>query len=66
TLGAATEPVSHRVATLLEPSVPPATRCSRLLAVVMALIVALSVSATVAGVLHLRHEVGEAQGVIPR
>ncbi|MEU1341315.1 M48 family metalloprotease [Streptomyces sp. NPDC005827] len=66
TLGAATEPVSHRVASLLEPSAPSGGAASRRLAVVMALIVALSASATVAGVVHLRHDVGEAQGAIPR
>ncbi|MFG2957951.1 M48 family metalloprotease [Streptomyces sp. NPDC048291] len=65
-LGGATGPVSHRVARLLTPSEPPSAWASRRLAVVTALVVVLSVGATGVGVLHLRHEVGEAQGVIPR
>ncbi|WP_259471646.1 M48 family metalloprotease [Streptomyces shenzhenensis] len=65
TLGAETGPVAHRVTTLLEPSAPRTT-ASRWLAVIAALVVLLSAGAAVAGVLHLRHEVGEAQGVVPR
>ncbi|MFD8999847.1 M48 family metalloprotease [Streptomyces sp. NPDC059582] len=64
TLGAATGPVSRRVATLLKPST--ARRVSPVLAFLLALAVLTSASATVAAVLHLRHEVGEAQGLIPR
>ncbi|MFJ4620779.1 M48 family metalloprotease [Streptomyces sp. NPDC088812] len=64
-LGAATGPVSRRVSTLLEPSAAP-YGLKPVLTLLLALAVLVSAGTTVAAVLHLRHEVGEAQGVIPR
>ncbi|MFE7075059.1 M48 family metalloprotease [Streptomyces sp. NPDC057620] len=65
TLGAATGPVSQRVTTLLKPSATPG-RAPRCLALLVALAVLVSVGVTVSAVLHLHHEVGEAQGVVAR
>ncbi|MFJ4789957.1 M48 family metalloprotease [Streptomyces sp. NPDC088794] len=65
TLGATTGPVSRRVATLLKPSAVSG-RLPRFLALVVALAVLVSAGATLAAAMHLHHEVGEAQGVVPR
>ncbi|MFE4454817.1 M48 family metalloprotease [Streptomyces sp. NPDC056796] len=63
--GVATGPVPRRVTALLRPPSHSARR-PRVLAVAVAVAALLSTGVTVAGVVHMGHEVGEARGEVAR